>query len=99
LLNNGNVKLLKVDDNGNIIDYTIKKTIINVNKNLSYEVAQRRLSKNKILNHLAQLILKKDLPDGGNVSVGLKGDEFTFSIKKGRSATKNFKANEIMETV
>tara|TARA_Y100000780_G_scaffold232552_1_gene265895 strand:- start:7050 stop:8738 length:1689 start_codon:yes stop_codon:yes gene_type:complete len=50
--------IFKVNNDGTIIDYEIKKTIINVNKNFSYEVAQRRLQKNKKLNQLYDITKK-----------------------------------------
>jgi ATP-dependent Clp protease ATP-binding subunit ClpC len=58
----------------------------------------KRIIQNKILNQLAQLIISKDLPEGGTVNIGVKGKEFTFSIKKGRSAARVYKTDEILET-
>jgi ATP-dependent Clp protease ATP-binding subunit ClpB len=47
----------------------------------------KRLIQNKILNPVASLIISKGLMKGGSVAVGLKGDEFTFDIKKGRKGS------------
>jgi ATP-dependent Clp protease ATP-binding subunit ClpB len=57
----------------------------------------KRIIQNKILNQVAQLIIRKDIKEGGTVSVGLKGDEFTFNIKNGRSAAKVFNTQDLME--
>lgn len=46
----------------------------------------KRLIQEKVLNPLAQMIIKKELSDGGSVQVGLKGKEFTFDFKKNKKA-------------
>ena len=47
----------------------------------------KRLIQNKILNPLASLIISNGLYTGGNVSVNVKGKEFTFNVKKGKKST------------
>lgn len=47
----------------------------------------KRLIQNKILNPLASLIISNGLYEGGTVTVGMKGKDFTFSIKKGKKTT------------
>jgi len=47
----------------------------------------KRLIQNKILNPLASLIISNGLYTGGNVSVNVKGGEFTFNVKKGKKST------------
>jgi ATP-dependent Clp protease ATP-binding subunit ClpC len=58
----------------------------------------KRLIQEKILNPLAQLIIKKSVSDGGSVKIGIKGKEFVFDIKQGRK-NNSILANEIKEEV
>jgi ATP-dependent Clp protease ATP-binding subunit ClpA len=44
----------------------------------------KRLIQSKILTPIANLIIKKEVQDGGMVSVSFKNDNFTFDVKKGR---------------
>jgi len=44
----------------------------------------KRLIQTKILDPLAQLIIKKQIVDGQSVSVDIKKDEFVFNVKKGK---------------
>ncbi|MEK9182068.1 MAG: AAA family ATPase [Patescibacteria group bacterium] len=44
----------------------------------------KRLIQNKILNPIASFMISKNLDKGGAISVGLKGEEFDFEIKKGK---------------
>jgi ATP-dependent Clp protease ATP-binding subunit ClpB len=44
----------------------------------------RRLIQNKILTPVASLIVRDGVMKGGSITVGLKGTEFTFDVKKGR---------------
>lgn len=43
----------------------------------------RRLIQDKILTKVASLMVSRGLLQGGSVTVGMKGGEFTFEIKKG----------------
>ncbi len=56
----------------------------------------RRLIQNRILNPLAQLIVSRGLGDEDQVSLGLKGKDFTFEIRKGKTVS-NFLESEIRE--
>jgi ATP-dependent Clp protease ATP-binding subunit ClpB len=56
----------------------------------------RRLIQNRILNPLAQLIVSRGLGDGDQVSLGLKGKDLTFEIRKGKTVS-NFLESEIRE--
>jgi ATP-dependent Clp protease ATP-binding subunit ClpC len=47
----------------------------------------KRLIQNKILTPVASLIISKGIMKGGEVTVGLKGAELTFEVKKGRGGT------------
>jgi ATP-dependent Clp protease ATP-binding subunit ClpC len=58
----------------------------------------KRLIQNKILNPLASLIISNGLYTGGNVSVNVKGGEFTFNVKKGKKVS-DFKEDDIVEMV
>jgi ATP-dependent Clp protease ATP-binding subunit ClpB len=49
----------------------------------------RRLIQDKILNPLAQLIIKSDLKEGDTVTVLVKDKEFSFDVKRGKK-TSNF---------
>jgi ATP-dependent Clp protease ATP-binding subunit ClpB len=44
----------------------------------------KRLIQNKILNPVAHLIITKGIVKGGVVVIGLKDNELTFDIKKGK---------------
>ena len=44
----------------------------------------KRLIQNKILNKIASLIISQEIVKGGIVSIGLKNNELTFDIKKGK---------------
>jgi ATP-dependent Clp protease ATP-binding subunit ClpB len=56
----------------------------------------RRLIQNRILNPLAQLIVSRGLGDGDQVTIGQKGSDFTFEIRKGKTVS-NFLESEIRE--
>ncbi len=58
----------------------------------------RRLIQNKILTPVASLMVSQGVMDGGIVSVGMKGDEFTFDVKKkgSRRVSKSLKRFESM---
>ena len=47
----------------------------------------KRLIQTKILTPIASLMVSKGLSKGGAVSVDLKGNEFTFSVKKGKNGS------------
>ncbi len=47
----------------------------------------KRLIQNKILNPVAHLIITKGVVKGGVVTVGLKNNELTFDVKKGRKGS------------
>lgn len=44
----------------------------------------KRLIQNKILNPVANLIIKQSISKGGTITVDVKNNELTFDIKKGR---------------
>jgi ATP-dependent Clp protease ATP-binding subunit ClpA len=44
----------------------------------------KRLIQNKILNPIASLIISQGIVKGGIVTVGIKNDELTFEVKKGK---------------
>jgi ATP-dependent Clp protease ATP-binding subunit ClpC len=58
----------------------------------------KRLIQNKILNPLASLIIAKSLA-GGQVSVGVKGSEFSFVVKGGRARIKSGRAVKTAEVL
>jgi len=47
----------------------------------------KRLIQNKILNPVAELIISQGVMKGGQVTVGLKDEKFTFDVKKGRKGS------------
>ncbi len=47
----------------------------------------KRLIQNKILNKVASLIISKSIVRGGSVLVGLKDNDLTFEVKKGRKGS------------
>ncbi len=47
----------------------------------------KRLIQNKILNNVASMMLSKGVSRGGEVLIGVKGNDFTFDIKKGRGGS------------
>ncbi len=47
----------------------------------------KRLIQNKILTPVASLMISKGVLKGGTISVGVKGSEFTFDVKKGRKGS------------
>lgn len=47
----------------------------------------KRLIQNKILTPVASLMISKKVLKGGTISVGLKNEEFTFDVKKGRKGS------------
>ncbi len=60
----------------------------------------KRLIQDKILTHVAGLIINQSLAKGGIVSVGLKNKEFVFDVKKGKKVaplTSVQLAKELME--
>ena len=44
----------------------------------------KRLIQNKILNPIASLIISQGIVKGGTVTIGLKNNELTFEVKKGK---------------
>jgi len=59
----------------------------------------KRLIQNKILTPVASLMITKGLSKGGAVSVDMKGEEFTFSVKKGKNGSfvsESFSAKKTM---
>jgi ATP-dependent Clp protease ATP-binding subunit ClpB len=58
----------------------------------------KRLIQTKILDALAQLIIKQELVDGGDIKVDIKKDQFVFDVKKGRKTT-TFDEKKVMEVV
>jgi ATP-dependent Clp protease ATP-binding subunit ClpB len=48
----------------------------------------KRLIQNKILTPVASMIVTNGVTNGGSVTVDVKGDEFTFDVKKGRGKPK-----------
>jgi len=48
----------------------------------------RRLIQTKILNPVASLIISQGIKSGGTVTIGLKNNEFTFEVKKGKNRSK-----------
>ena len=44
----------------------------------------KRLIQDKILNHIASLIISEGILKGGTVIIDIKNDEMSFSVKKGR---------------
>ena len=44
----------------------------------------KRLIQNKILNPIASLIISQGIIRGGVVTIGMKNDELTFEVKKGK---------------
>ncbi len=47
----------------------------------------KRLIQTKILTQIASLMVSKGLAKGGSITVDMKGDEFTFSVKKGKNGS------------
>ncbi|MES2437160.1 MAG: AAA family ATPase [Patescibacteria group bacterium] len=47
----------------------------------------RRLIQNKILTPVASMIISKGVMKGGTVTVGVKDNQFTFDVKKGRKGS------------
>ncbi len=47
----------------------------------------KRLIQNKILTPVASLMISKGIMKGGAVSVGIKDNQFTFDVKKGRKGS------------
>jgi len=47
----------------------------------------KRLIQTKILDPLAQLIIKKQINDGQSIKIDIKNDEFIFNVKKGKKVT------------
>lgn len=47
----------------------------------------KRLIQSKILNPVAGMMISKGVLKGGTVSVGVKGEELTFEVKKGRKGS------------
>jgi len=59
----------------------------------------KRLIQKKILDPLAQLIIKKHVSFGQSIKVGIKKDEFYFDIKKGSKVTSVSTENAMKEEV
>ena len=47
----------------------------------------KRLVQSKVLTPIASLMVNKSLSKGGSISVDMKGEEFVFSVKKGRNGS------------
>jgi ATP-dependent Clp protease ATP-binding subunit ClpC len=47
----------------------------------------KRLIQNKILNPIASMIISKGIMKGGVINVGLKDNQFTFDVKKGKKGS------------
>jgi ATP-dependent Clp protease ATP-binding subunit ClpB len=47
----------------------------------------KRLIQTKILDPLAQLIIKRQISDGSSIDISIKNKEFTFDFKEGRKKT------------
>ncbi len=47
----------------------------------------KRLIQNKILTPVASMMISKNVVKGGTISVGLKNNELTFEVKKGRKGS------------
>jgi len=54
----------------------------------------KRVIQNKILNQLAKLIVTQNLGSNDSVSVGIKGKEFSFDVKKGKKS-RLYKENDV----
>ena len=48
----------------------------------------RRLIQNKILTQVANLMISRGITKGGTILVGIKGEAFTFDVKKVRKGVK-----------
>ncbi len=87
-------KNIKIKTNNKVINYLAEKGYD------SHYGARpiRRIIQNKILNPLAQLIIKREVPENSTVSVNVVKDDFIFEIKKGKHQ-KSFKEHEVIEVV
>lgn len=47
----------------------------------------KRVIQNKILNPIASLMISKGVMKGGTITVGVKNEEFTFDVKKGKKGS------------
>ena len=52
----------------------------------------KRLIQSKIITPVASFMVSQGVMEGGSIIVGVKGDEFTFDVKKTARATNNHKA-------
>ncbi|HEY4511276.1 MAG TPA: AAA family ATPase [Candidatus Paceibacterota bacterium] len=57
----------------------------------------KRLIQNKILTPIASLMISQGVLKGGSINVGMKGEEFTFDVKKGKRG-QVILSNEELET-
>jgi ATP-dependent Clp protease ATP-binding subunit ClpB len=48
----------------------------------------KRLIQNKILNPVASLIISQGVDKGGTITVGMKGEDFVFDVRKGNKKSK-----------
>ncbi|HMP85307.1 MAG TPA: hypothetical protein PKE08_01395, partial [Candidatus Paceibacterota bacterium] len=55
----------------------------------------KRLIQDKILNTLAQLIIKSNLADGDVVTVDHKNNQFVFDVKRGKKVS-SFTENSVV---
>ncbi len=87
-------KNIKIKTNAKVVNYLAEKGYD------SHYGARpiRRIIQNKILNPLAQLIIKREVPENSTVSVDVVKDDFTFEVKKGKHQ-KSFKEHEVIEVV
>ena len=71
------------------IDIKVTPTVVTYLGNEGYDPHYgarplKRLIQTKILDPLAQLIIKKQINDGESVKIDIKKDEFIFDVKKGK---------------
>jgi ATP-dependent Clp protease ATP-binding subunit ClpB len=59
----------------------------------------KRLIQSKILTPVASFMVSQGVMEGGTIIVGLKGEEFTFDVKKTARASKNHRAKVEAEVV
>jgi ATP-dependent Clp protease ATP-binding subunit ClpC len=80
----------RLDEKG--IDITVSPKVIKYLGEEGYDPSYgarplKRLIQTKILNPLAQLIIKRQVISGQSIKVGIKKDEFIFDVKKGKKVT------------
>ncbi len=89
------VKEITLDISDKALDYLAKEGY-----NPQYGARPlRRLIQSKILNPISSLIISGGIMKGGTVIVGIKGDELSFEVKKGRRGAIIEKEFENMDLV